>query len=261
VALASLPVAMVVGSGGGALGAVAGGLLVVGGLNLLLGILSLLPGMPLDGGRAVRAVAWAGSGSRDRAGTITARVGRLLGWTTVGVGIALAFVDMITGGLLVLSLGWLLATGARTLDKRLRLEALLRGTTVADATRSDLPLLDPALTVDTFAARYEGDDGYTCLPVVDGDTPLGVIGARRLRRLGRRRFADTRAADVMASPPAARFLEPGEDLWAAIEMMDRQGLDGLAVVVDGRLEGTVTRESIGELILQRTGGQEPPRSP
>ena len=39
-------------------------------------------------------------------------------------------------------------------------------------------------------------------------------------------------------------------------MMDRQGLDGLAVVVDGSLEGMVTRESIGDLILRRTGGVE-----
>jgi CBS domain-containing protein len=228
--------------------------LVVGGLNLLIAALSLLPGMPLDGGRAVRALAWAVSGDRDRAGTIAARVGRLLGWATVGVGVALALADMITGGLLVLCLGWLLTTGARTLDKRLGLERVLRGATVADATRGELPRLDPGLTVDTFAARYEGDDGFTCLPVVDGETPLGVIGARRLRRLGRRRFADTRAADVMATPPTAPFLEPGDDLWPAVEMMDRQGLDGLAVVAEGRLQGMVTRDSIGNLILRRTGG-------
>ena len=127
VALASLPLAMVAGAGGGAAGGVAGGVLVVGGLNLLIAALSLLPGMPLDGGRAVRAIAWAASGNRDRAGVITARVGRLLGWATVGVGVALALADMITGGLLVLCLGWLLTTGAKTLDKRLRLEQLLRG--------------------------------------------------------------------------------------------------------------------------------------
>ncbi len=260
-ALASLPLAMVVGALGGTAGGVAGGVLVVGGLNLLIAALSLLPGMPLDGGRAVRAIAWASTGDRDRAGAIAARVGRLLGWATVGVGVALALADMITGGLLVLCLGWLLITGAKTLDKRLRLEQLLSGATVADATRSDLPRIDPGLTVDTFAARYEGDDGYTCLPVVEGDTPLGVIGARRLQRLGRRKFAATRAVDVMAAPPTARFLEPGEDLWAAVEMMDRQGLDGLAVVVDGSLEGMVTRESIGDLILRRTGGVEAAGSP
>jgi Zn-dependent protease/CBS domain-containing protein len=261
VAVLSLPVALISGTSGGAAAAIAGGVIVVGGLNLLVAVLSLLPGMPLDGGRVVRAIAWAHSGDRLQAATITARVSRLAGWAAVAIGVALALADMITGGLLVLCIGWLLTTGGKALDKRLRLERLLQGASVSDATRSEVPRIDPALTVDTFAARLEGDDGYTCLPVMEGETPLGVIGARRLRRLGRRRFADTRAADVMASPPAARFLDPDEDLWTAVEMMDRKGLDGLAVVADGRLEGMVTRDSIGDLILRRASGAEPAGSP
>ena len=68
---------------------------------------------------------------RDRAGAVTARVGRLLGFTVIGVGIAMALADLATEGLLVIALGWLLTTGARTLDRRLALERLLRGVTVA----------------------------------------------------------------------------------------------------------------------------------
>jgi len=86
---------------------------------------------------------------------------------------------------------------------------------------------------------------------------LGVVGAKRLQRLGRRKFAATRAADVMATPPAARFLAPGEDLWAAVEMMNRLGYDGLAVVEEGALVGMVTRESIGDLLRARTGDPDP----
>jgi Zn-dependent protease len=256
VALLAIPLSLALGVAGGARGAIGGAVLVIGGLNLLLAALSMLPGMPLDGGRVVRAIAWAGTGDADRASAITAKTGRILGWTTVGAGLALALADMITGGLLVLALGWLLATGARTLDKRLVLERLLRGATVADATRDDVPRIDPQLTVDTFAARFEGQEGQSCLPVVDGETVVGVIGVRRLQRLGRRRFAATRAADIMASPPAAPLLAPGDDLWAAVELMNRLGSDGLAVVGDLGLLGMVTRESIGDFIRRRTGGTD-----
>lgn len=258
IAVLAIPLSLAIGVAGGVRGAVGGAVLVVGGLNLLLAALSMLPGLPLDGGRVVRAIAWSGTRDRDRAGSIAARVGRLLGWTTVGVGAAMTLANLVSGGLLVLCLGWLLATGARTLDKRIALERLLRGVPVADAMRSDVPRIDAGLTVDTFADRYEGEDSTSCLPVVDGDMVVGVIGVRRLQRLGRRRFAATRAADVMATPPGAPLLAPGDDLWAAVELMNRQGLEGLAVVDGGTLAGMVTRESIGALIGRRTGGGEEP---
>ena len=68
---------------------IAGGIVVVGVLNLILAMLSLLPAMPLDGGRAVRAFAWSRTGDRDRPTGPTARVGRMVGWTILGVGVAL----------------------------------------------------------------------------------------------------------------------------------------------------------------------------
>ena len=239
---------MLAGGTGTVLTVVAGGVLVIGGLNLVLGLLSLLPGLPLDGGRVVRAIAWSRTHDRDRAGRITARTGRLLGWSTVGIGVALAFMDRVTEGLLVLCLGWLLATGARSLDRRLALEGLLRGMRVEAAMRTDPPQVAPNLTIDTFASSFEGEAGVPAIPVVDDERVLGIIGTERLQRLGRRRFAATRAADVMATPPEVPFLAPGDDLWDAVDLMNQLGLEGLAVVDDGRLVGMVTRDSVGEVI-------------
>jgi Zn-dependent protease len=250
VAAVALSLALGAGLSGADLALPAGALLVVGGLNLVLALMSLLPGMPLDGGRVVRALAWAGTGDRDRASRLTVRVGRLLGWALVASGVVLALLDMITGGFLLLGVGWLLATGAGTLSGRLEVERLLRGSTVADATRHDIPRVTSNLTVDTFIDRYQGEDRVSCLPVVDGETVVGVIGMRRIRRLGRAKMATTRASEIVQSPPAAPFLAPGDDLWTAVESMNRIGADGLAVVVDGRLDGVVMRESIGDLMVR-----------
>ena len=260
VAAVAIGLATAAGFAGGSFAALAGALLVVGGLHLVLGLLSLLPGMPLDGGRIVRALAWARTGDRDRAGTVTKLVGRFLGWGLVATGVVMALGDVVSGGLMTLLLGWFLATGSRTLDRRLDLERILRGATVGDATRRDVPRVGPSLTVDTFADRFEGPDRVSCLPVVDGDTVLGVIGRRRLRRIGRGRLATMRASEVMQVPPAAPFLSPEADLWAAVEMMNSHDLEGLAVVVDGVLEGVVMRESIGDLIQARTGAASPARA-
>jgi Zn-dependent protease len=252
---ALLAVGVLAALAGPGLGALAGSLVVLGALNLLLAALSLLPGMPLDGGRVVRALAWARTDDRDRAGAVTARVGRLLGFTVIGVGIAMALADLATEGLLVIALGWLLTTGARTLDRRLGLERLLRGATVREAMQPAPTWVGPNLTIDTFADRYEGPEGVPAMPVVDDDRVLGIIGRRRLQRLGRRRFGSTRAVDVMAAPPQTPVLAPEDPLWDALDVMNTGGLEGLAVAVEGRLTGMLTRDGVSEAVRLRAAGQ------
>jgi Zn-dependent protease/CBS domain-containing protein len=227
---------------------IAGGIVVVGVLNLILGVLSVVPAMPLDGGRVVRAFAWSRHGDRDRAYRTTSRVGRMVGWTILGAGVALILADQVTEGLIGIALGWLLNTGARTGDRRLALEQLLRGSRVQDAMRVDVPFVGPNLTIDTFANRFEGADAVAAMPVVDDDKVVGVLGRRRLVRLGRRRFGGTRVEDVMAAPPQAPVLAPSDALWDAVEAMNEAGLDGLAVADEGALAGLVTRESLADTI-------------
>lgn len=237
-------------------GALAGALIVVGGLNVILGFLSLLPGFPLDGGRILRAIAWARSGDQDRATRFAARVGRVVGWTTIGVGIALAFLDRTTEGLLILAMGWFLSTGARTVDRRLGLELLLRGVPVRDAMEHDVGWVGPQLTIDTFADRFEGENGVTAMAVVDDERVVGVLGIRRLQRLGRRKFASTRVADVMATPPKVPVLAPDDEVWGALDLINQSGLDGVAVAEDGRLAGLLTRRSLSAAVRDRVAAKQ-----
>jgi Zn-dependent protease len=262
VAAVLLPIGFATGSATGELAALSGALFVVGGLNALLAGLSLLPGMPLDGGRIIRAIAWAGTGDPDRATRTTVRIGRAIGWMMIGSGIVLILASFTLGGLLMAGLGWLLQTGAKALNGRIEVESLVRGSRVRDAITRDVPVLSPALTVDTFADRFSGEGAVSVLPVVDGDTVLGVVGVRQLQRLPRNKWPTKHASDLMVTPPTAPFVAAGDELWPAVDLMNRIGVDGLAVVADGKLDGMVMRETIGALMLRRgaerdAGGPDP----
>ena len=78
--------------------------------------------------------------------------------------------------------------------------------------------------MDTFADRFTGPDAVSALPVVVDDRVLGVIGRKRLQRLGRRKFGATRAEGVMAAPPQAPYLAPGDALWDAMDTLNGAGL-------------------------------------
>lgn len=251
IAVVVLPAGIVLGLAGSSAGPIAGSLLVVGALNLMLGLASLLPGLPLDGGRVVRAVAWARTGDRDRAATASARVGQVLGWAIVGAGIVVILVDDPVLGLMLVALGWLLGGASRGLEERAAVEHAVRGITVAAALVADVPHIGPGLTLDTFAAQLGVDGAPIAVPVVDDGRVVGVVGVTALRRLRRGRLATARAADVMTAPPLAPLVAPTDPIWGVMETMQRRGLDGLAVVAEGRLVGMVTRESAADAVRSR----------
>jgi Zn-dependent protease/CBS domain-containing protein len=229
-------------------GVLADALVVVGALNLTLGLISFVPALPVDGGRVVRAVAWARTGDPDRASLIAARVGRLVGWMATGAGLAAVLGGFALEGVVAIALGWMLNTGARTVESRVAMERLLRGINVGDAMDREVGSIGPQLTLDTFADRFVGPDAVTALPVVDGDQVVGIVGRRRLRRLRRRAWGTTRVREVMASPPKVPLFRAEDPLWDAVEMIMAGDLDGVAVADDGRLTGLVTRATIAQAV-------------
>jgi Zn-dependent protease len=262
IAAALMPVGLALLARDDLLAAVGAGLLVTGTLDLALAILSLLPGLPLDGGRLVRALAWARTHDPRLAGRLAARLGRWTGWVLAGIGIFVALAADPPTGVMLFSLGWFVSSGASAVDRRLTIEHVLDGVSVSDAMERDVPQVAPQLTVDVFADRYAPAGPATTLPVVSGDRVLGVIGLERIRRLRRRAWPDTRAEDIMVSPPTAPLLDPDSPLWDAVEVLRRSGVDGLAVAASGAGEafaGVLTRrgatQAIRDRLQQRTEGR------
>lgn len=84
-------------------------------VNLAVAVFNLVPGLPLDGGRLLRAVLWRVTGSYARASRIAARGGLMLAIALLGLGLYLALVLHEVAGLWYLPMAvflWLLARAA-----------------------------------------------------------------------------------------------------------------------------------------------------
>src|SRR5262245_65311670 len=82
-------------------------------INLILGTFNLLPGIPLDGGRVLRGIAWSLTGDKDRATRLAAGAGRAIGYLMILGGVFMAIqLNRLFDGVWLGFLGWFLAHAA-----------------------------------------------------------------------------------------------------------------------------------------------------
>src|SRR3954447_25730787 len=136
-------------------------------INALLLVFNLLPGLPLDGGRIVRAIAWWKTGDRLKATRVTAITGRGLAYALGAFGLyALAQGSSVTG-VWSLVLAFLIGQAARAEQARGEVSSRIEHLHVADvmdAERVAVPAeLSVASALDEYFTRY----GWDWFPVVD----------------------------------------------------------------------------------------------
>lgn len=221
--------------------------------NLVVGLFNLLPGLPLDGGRLVRAAVWKITG-RGRDGTVAAAwVGRGIALCTIAAG-ALAVSlpsDAVGGGWvlllwssLVASFIWIGATHALRAERvraripTLHARALARRAALVTA---DLPLAE--------AIRRAREQAAGALVIVDHqDRPVGLVSERAVTAVPEHR------RPWMTSGEVSRGLAPeltlpadlsGEELIAALRRAPAS--EYLLVEPDGRVYGVLSADDVGRV--------------
>ncbi|MFI8964273.1 site-2 protease family protein [Streptomyces sp. NPDC053493] len=165
-------------------GVLLGGLMIS---NLIVAVFNLLPGLPLDGGRMLRAVVWKITGNAMTGTVAAAWVGRALA-VTVLIGLPLltrtgllgnstADIDgftTVTDALLAAILAAIIWTGAGNSLRMARLREHLPELRARTLTRRAIPV--ESATPLSEALRRANEAGARALVVVDGHgAPTGIV--------------------------------------------------------------------------------------
>ena len=81
-------------------------------VNLALGVFNLVPGFPLDGGRALRSLVWGATHNFRRATQVATVVGQVFGFLLIGWGMVQLLAGDFLGGVWTAFLGWFLNSAA-----------------------------------------------------------------------------------------------------------------------------------------------------
>jgi Zn-dependent protease/CBS domain-containing protein len=216
----------------------------LGYINIALGIFNLLPAFPLDGGRVFRSIVWGITKNMRRSTIIAANVGRFFGFLFILFGFWQILMGNIGGGIWIGLIGWFLESAASSQAHQVEFQGVLSGHKVSEAMSSRCGSVPEELTIQQLVDRHILEGGQRCFLVTHGEAPVGLMTLHRIREVNRPDWSSTTASQVMLPLDKLKHINAETDLWAALQMMDRDGVNQLPVMNDGQVTGMLSREDV-----------------
>lgn len=223
----------------------------LGYINLALAVFNLIPGYPLDGGRVLRALIWWKTGNQEGSTKAAARVGEFVAFLFILTGIFRFFTGAGFGGLWIAFIGWFLLQAARESYLRVGFTHALEGARVADVMTRDCETLEGWLNLQNFVDEHLLRTGHQCFLVSSHGEVKGMVTPNEVRAVDRARWPYTTLEDIMLPIDGFSSVTPATPLASALEMMARAGLNLLPVVVQGHLEGILSRAQVASYLETR----------
>ena len=213
-------------------------------INLALVLFNLIPGYPLDGGRVFRAIVWAITKNMRRATLIAAKIGRFFAFMFIFAGVWQMFRGDFGGGLWIAIIGWFLDNAASGQVHQVMYQGLLAGHKVLQAMSTRCASVPANLTLQQLVDEHILGSGQRSFLVNRGDETVGLMTLHRIKEVPRSKWATTSAAEVMLPMEQIKRIGPDAELWAALQEMDRDGVNQLPVTRDQHVIGMLSREDV-----------------
>jgi Zn-dependent protease/predicted transcriptional regulator len=229
-------------------GAVRAVLAWLGYINAALLIFNLVPALPLDGGRVLRALLWARTRDLTVATHRAARIGSVLATLLIVLGI-LETVQGAFGGLWLALIGWFVLEAGRAEEQHVVTRDVLGHASVGMLMTRDPITVDPRQSLAEVAAQVVGTARHTAYPVVAGGTVVGMLPLHALATTPHAEWGLRTVAERMVPAELVPHLTPETAAAGAVDTLNR-GAAGRAVVVDaeGRLVGILSLSDVARAL-------------
>lgn len=220
----------------------------LGWINLALGIFNLLPGLPLDGGRVLRAAVWWKTGSVRQGTRVAANAGKGLAWGLMILGGLQIFAGALLGGLWLVLIGMFLRGTAEASYQNLVVRQALEELTVADVAVRDVETVGAQTSVAELIEDHVLKHGFRAFPVVEGGRVQGLVSVTDLADVAPDARAATQVKERMKPLDDSLRVSPDLPLTEALPALARAPGGRLLVMRGDELEGLLSRSGLARWI-------------
>jgi PDZ domain-containing secreted protein/Zn-dependent protease/predicted transcriptional regulator len=212
-------------------------------INVLLLAFNLVPALPLDGGRVLRAWLWHRQESFSAATRSAAAAGKAFGFVLIAVGV-MNFLAQAGGGSLWLAfLGWFLIQAARAEASSVLVYQALRNHSVGQLMTRDPVTVSPEMSISQFFDRVAEGRGHLFYPVAtDGDFK-GLVSLEDANAVPSGERSTRKVSQVVRDRSQPAVVTADMEVSDVLETLD-QPPQRAAVVEDGRLVGILSPSDV-----------------
>ena len=240
--------------------AVEGVIAWLGRINLILLAFNMLPALPLDGGRVLRALLWIRSDDFMRATRTAGALGRAFGTLLVVLGVFGIFAGAFAG-LWFIAIGFFLSAAAQAEVSFATTRTALSGLRVRDAMVTEPESLTADSTLAAFVSGPFARSRHAAYPVMRNGQPVGLLYYRDLATVPASRWDRTRVEDIALPVGEAPALAPDGDLADAVMELAETKFQRALVLDGARLVGSLSVTDVSRLLaVQRLLLSDFPRS-
>ena len=222
-------------------------------INLLLALFNLLPAYPLDGGRMFRAYMWMRS-DRIAATGVAQRVGSVMAWILIAIGVVVALSGFIVSGVWLMLLGWFIDVMGRAEAKTVVQMDALGSTTVGELMTAKPVTVDSECSVGELIHEYVLGTHHSAFPVIDDDGELvGLVGLEQIREVSTTKRDETTVGDIAIRAGEVPLMTPDTKGSDALAWMTRFGSRRALVLDDHQhLVGILSATDIAQRLDEQS---------
>lgn len=217
-------------------------------MNWYLAGFNILPGLPLDGGRVLRALLWHYNKNFRAATQLAIRSGLMIAITLIVAGVYsfIMFPDYGITGLWMMIIGLMIGLMLGTTEGRSRGVWRVKRGTVEDVMNRDVVQIPPDMKVTDFINKVLNNNHHTTFPVVLERRLHGLLLLEELKQVPREEWSRLETREVMRPVDTSMFINANTPIPQAQSMLETNGL-GSAVVLDsnGLILGYVSLRDVG----------------
>ena len=221
-------------------------------INLVLAVFNMIPGLPLDGGNVLKSIVWKITGNPNKGVIFAGRVGQVIGWIAIALGILSIFGISQIGSIWTLLIGVFLLQNAGFAAQSATVQDKLSQYTAKDAVIEDSPIVSNNLSLREFVNNYViGKERWKKFMVVDENRQLtGAVTTEDLKEIPTSQWNDVDLNELVKPVPEADTLRASTSLLEVAKLLETKPRELIVIDETGEVLGLLEKSSIVKLMAQ-----------